>query len=75
MNNTITVRFEPDVHDVFTLTAVDLNGEIVEAESFYLSVYACAEDREDDAEAWIDKHLRCGFVVRKIDGWGEIDRI
>jgi|TARA_B110000240_G_C13408602_1_gene414185 hypothetical protein len=35
MSNSIVIAFETATHDVFTLTAIDTHGEIVEKESFY----------------------------------------
>ena len=60
---------------VYTLFAFDNRNEIIERESFYLSVYACPENRDTEALACQRAWERAGYHVVKHDSVGEVDRI
>lgn len=65
---------EADV-EVYTLLSIDVFGEIEKRESFYLSVYQSADDRDDDAIAWLKRQRKSGCHVIRINGLGEVNRI
>ena len=60
---------------VFTLLAFDQLNELVERESFYLSVYECPEDRNTEALAWRFDKEQAGLRVIRVDSLGEVTRI
>ena len=60
---------------VYTLFAIDNLGQATEQESFYLSTYACPEDRDAEALAWSAAKERAGYLVVRRDSFGEVDRI
>ena len=60
---------------VYTLFAINNLGQTIERESFYLSIYACPEDRDAEALAWRSAKERAGYLVIRRDSVGEVDRI
>jgi uncharacterized protein YjaG (DUF416 family) len=60
---------------VYTLFAIDNLGQTIERESFYLSTYACPEDRDAEALAWRSAKILAGYQVTRRDDVGEVDRI
>ena len=61
--------------EVYTLLSIDVFGEINKRESFYLSVYHSANDRDDEAIAWYRRQTESGCHVIRINGLGEVNRI
>ena len=61
--------------EVFTLLSIDVFGEINKRQSFYLSVYHSANDRDDEAIAWYRRQKESGCHVIRINGLGEVNRI
>lgn len=61
--------------EVYTLLSIDVFGEINKRESFYLSAYHSANDRDDEAIAWFKRQTTSGCHVIRINGLGEVNRI
>lgn len=65
----------PNTVSVYTLFAINNLDQIIERESFYLSIYACPEDRDAEALAWRSAKEEAGYLVIRRDSVGEVDRI